>query len=251
MTTRGKASTQPVSRLNSDELPGNALQAEILLRLSEDAIEHLAGALSNQDYLTTTLKDLEGETAEALADLGECLNDLVHLVGNQEALAGVLAQNPMVAPTQESLTELLATAEELCAEKAKSARIFLRLASPAKVASLPIRVHRTDALRAMTNLIRNSIFHSPAGTTIVLSAGFTGPETWMRVADEGQTLDSEEVSSFTLQGQFTPDRGPRYGRGMALFIAKAACNACEAQLSSFSLEDGTGNCFEIRFSNKN
>ena len=85
-------------------------------------------------------------------------------------------------------------------------------------------------LRALFNLMQNSLDHTPPGTTIRLSSG-QRPDgnTFLAVEDDGGGMDDEALKR-CLDKHYSGN-GTRPGKGLGLFIVKSIADAHDAELT--------------------
>ena len=76
-------------------------------------------------------------------------------------------------------------------------------------------------LQAISNLVRNSILHTPMGTPISVSSSVTGTSIEFVVSDEGPGIPEEVLQKF---GEAFV-RGSESGTGLGLAVARAVAIA--------------------------
>ncbi|HMK12040.1 MAG TPA: ATP-binding protein, partial [Acidimicrobiales bacterium] len=94
--------------------------------------------------------------------------------------------------------------------------------------------------QVVTNLLENSVRHTPPGTVILVCARRDGDEVTVTVADNGPGIDPAIRDSI-----FEPFRSPRHAStGIGLSICSAIA---EAHGGTLRLRDDTGDgaCFEL------
>ena len=90
---------------------------------------------------------------------------------------------------RENLSDILATAKELCRSKAEAAGVSLELdCSPALVVSADASLLE----QAVMNLIDNAVKYSPQGESVRISAASIGERVEIRVTDHGCGIDKKE-----------------------------------------------------------
>jgi K+-sensing histidine kinase KdpD len=107
---------------------------------------------------------------------------------------------------------------------------------------------REPLTRALANLLRNAIQHSPASTTVRVALR-DGADQWsVLIEDEGVPLAPlVRSSAFTAAGQVGSKTVPngRYSRGLGLFCASLASTAAGATAHAIDPPRGAGNAFEL------
>jgi K+-sensing histidine kinase KdpD len=107
---------------------------------------------------------------------------------------------------------------------------------------------RESLERAMANLLRNSVQHSPTNGAVKVS-GRRDPGVFvMTIADSGTRLPTDASGqAFTAVGQVRAKSIPngRYSRGLGLYCAGLAALAARASVRSAEPPAGTTNAFEL------
>jgi two-component system heavy metal sensor histidine kinase CusS len=102
--------------------------------------------------------------------------------------------------------------------------------------------------RALDNLVRNSIQHSPQGATVRVAVKPGADEISVVVEDTGSSLGgSVRGTAFTALGQLSSKSVPngRYSRGLGLYCAALAAAAAGATVRVVKASGETGNAFEL------
>jgi signal transduction histidine kinase len=91
-----------------------------------------------------------------------------------------------------------------------------------------------DLTRVLRNLLSNAIRHTPAGSTVRISAGARGDTAWLRVQDACGGIPETELDrvfdpGFRGTDARTPDEGS--GAGLGLAIAKALAEAQQGRIT--------------------
>jgi signal transduction histidine kinase len=102
--------------------------------------------------------------------------------------------------------------------------------------------------RALANLLRNSVQHSPANGAVKVS-GRSDPDVFVvTIADSGTRLPPDiGDQAFTAAGQVHAKSIPngRYSRGLGLYCAGLAAFAGRASVRSVDPPEGMNNAFEL------
>ncbi len=102
--------------------------------------------------------------------------------------------------------------------------------------------------RALSNLVRNSIQHSPSGAVVHVSVRADSDSLVVVVEDTGSPLSTAvRATVFTAQGQIgaKSTAAGRYSRGLGLLCAALAASAAEASVRVIDPPSGKGNAFEL------
>lgn len=241
-----------------------------------DEIRLLAQAVN---LLADRLKSLEETRRHLLAnlvhELGRPLGALraaVHVLRRgadadpalrQELLTGIEAEIDRLQPLLDDLTRLhgqsLGRRELDCRQvalsdwlppilspwQAAAAEKSLQWRSDIP-AGLPVIALDGDQMaRAMGNLLSNAIKYTPSGGTIIVSAGRTAENIWLRVTDDGPGIapaDQTQVFEPFYRGQ-QPQRFPK-GLGLGLTIVRDIVQAHQGRITLDS-QLGVGSQFTI------
>ena len=140
------------------------------------------------------------------------------LVGEVLTLARLEAGNDPGALTRESvaLTDLVAPIAEDADFEARAAglRVTLAVAAEPKVRADAQLLHR-----AIENVVRNAVRHSPAGSTVEIEVGEAdaGADAIVRVADRGPGVAEDELEAiFEPFRRGAAARGEGFGLGLAI-----------------------------------
>jgi signal transduction histidine kinase len=106
--------------------------------------------------------------------------------------------------------------------------------------------NRDMLMRALCNLIRNSIQHAGESGKVSARAARDGAQLVVVVSDSGVALAPEVgEQAFTAEGQLSTKNvsGGRYSRGLGLYAARIAAGIAGASVQRSSATDGR---FELR-----
>lgn len=222
------------------------LIGELIGLLAHDLRNPLSALHSNLGYLDAVLPADEAEAREAVEDGVVSCDGLSHVIDNVDLLGQILRGGLSVSRSPFSVAALLAGAVERCQPAARSHGLKLELDPKARQMHVPVDVGRDLATRALTNLIRNSIQHAPASSTVQVSAAVEGGMVCVYVKDTGSTLSDElSENAFTAEGQVAAKlrANSRYSRGMGLYCARVAAHLCGAEVRV--VPSAKGNTFQL------
>jgi signal transduction histidine kinase len=189
--------------------------------------------------LASALSSVDEEMREALGDTIVSCDGLAHIIDNMEILAHALSGREGLARSRLDLVPLLTEVVSRHQALAKSHALELVLEPPASAPAY-VEAHRDMLGRALGNLVRNSIQHGGAGSVVRVSLGREGSEYVVRIVDEGMPLSEQlRLDGFTARGQLVAKsaRGGRYSRGLGLFSARVAADACGARVRTSTLTE--------------
>jgi signal transduction histidine kinase len=207
----------------------DATLGQMLRIAAHDLRNPLAVIISNLGYLRAVLEGAESEILETLLDTVTSCDDLKHVISNIELLGSTLRN---VVPDVTSGFELLACTQEVvaqCEGLAKSHDVdFERDLVQGEAAWAA----GSGALyeRALSNLVRNAIRHTPAGSVVRLELEVDSKRCCARVLDSGPAIDS--ATAFSARGQIEAKSTGigRYGRGLGLLVARISTAEMDATL---------------------
>jgi len=227
-------------------LPHAQLIGELIGLLAHDLRNPLSALHSNLGYLDAVLPSEEAEAREAVEDGVVSCDGLSHVIDNVDLLGQILRGGLSVSRSPFSVAALLAGAVERCQPAARSHGLKLELDAKARQMHVAVDVGRDLATRALTNLIRNSIQHAPASSTVMVSATVEGRQVSVYVRDSGSALTDELMeNAFTAEGQVAAKMraNSRYSRGMGLYCARLAARLCGAEVRV--VPSAKGNVFQL------
>jgi signal transduction histidine kinase len=214
--------------------------------LAHDLRNPLSALQSNLGFLASTDYVIDADGREAIDDGLVSCDGLAHIIANidliGQLLRGGVGGEGGTIDFRVLVEEIIAS----CGPVAKSHNVTVHFRSDASAACLA-RGDRDLVVRAITNLLRNSIQHSASGTAIRVSVRLEPTEVVVRIEDQGTVLGPEERSrAFTATGQVSSKLVPtgRYSRGLGLFAARIAAEATRASVRAVESPTG-GNAFEF------
>jgi len=91
------------------------------------------------------------------------------------------------------------------------------------LAAAPVRGDAVLIDRVVDNLVENALRYTPAGGLISVTAGSTGPDSYLRVANDGPVLSETDVEEmFERFHRRDGRRNPHGGAGLGLAIVRSA-----------------------------
>lgn len=204
-----------------------------LLRLAaHDLRNPLAVILSNLGYLKGSLAATPGDVTETLTDTLTSCGDLEHIIENLDLL-GWRLEKERVALSTVDLLGVLAQVTRAAEPLAQSHEVTL-VSNALSDAQLLVIGERNLLFRCLSNLLRNSIQHSPAGAEVHVRLESESDCCRVRVLDSGTLLNADwRAATFTVDGQISAKGSGegRYGRGLGSYVAHCAAEALGAELS--------------------
>jgi two-component system, OmpR family, sensor kinase len=188
------------------------------------------GVANDPEKAASSMQRIEDE-AKRMGDLVENLLMLARL-----------DQLPEIAREPVEISSLVADAAQDARVTAPDRRINLQIKGPATV------MGDSGQLRqVVSNLVRNALVHTPAGTTVDLRVSEEGDEAVLEVRDYGKGLPAED-SDVLFERFWRADpgrgRGPA-GAGLGLSIVRAVVAAHRGQVAAANAPGG-GAIFTVR-----
>lgn len=100
--------------------------------------------------------------------------------------------------------------------------------------------------QVVVNLLGNALGHTDAGGTVTVTSGHDDAVTWVRVADTGRGIASEELDRIFERFYRVPGATAPGGRGIGLTIARSLVEAHGGTLTAASDGLGAGATFLVR-----
>ncbi|HLA98988.1 MAG TPA: ATP-binding protein [Anaerolineales bacterium] len=203
-----------VERLNSLEQARSRLLANLVHELGRplgalrSAIQALAKGAAQDPHL---LSDLAGGMDGEAARMQHILDDLAHL---HDQVVGTLELDREAISLSEWLKQVLLPWQQAAQEKQLAWEEQIPGNLPTILAD-PVRLGQV-----IGNLASNAVRYTPAGKSVLVTAGVQGQEVWIKVSDTGAGIPVEEQGVI-----FTPfyrgDQGRRIKQGMGLGLSIA------------------------------
>ncbi len=233
------------SALDDDLKP--EIVGELLGLLAHDLRNPLSALHSNVGFLGSALENIDEEMQEALSDTLVSCDGLAHIIDNMEVLGLALSGRDTLPRARFDLRPVLTETVSRNQALARSHDVELRLEGAGASGAAHVECHRDMLVRAVGNLVRNSIQHSSGTSGVSVSLEASTKEYVVRVRDCGMPLAEQlRDEGFTARGQLVAKsaRGGRYSRGLGLFSARVAALAAGASVRATTDADGA-NLFEL------
>jgi signal transduction histidine kinase len=225
----------------SDELNPELVSA-LLGLFAHDLRNPLSALHSNVSFLGSVVGAADTEAHEALEDVAASSDALGHITDNLELFALALDGAKPREAHEFPLRDLLREAGQKSRRFAESYRVNLEVDADS-AADMRALANRDMLLRALSNLVRNSIQHAGETGKVSARARRIDGELVVLVTDTGSRLSQEmSEAAFTATGQLATKNvsGGRYSRGLGLYAARIA-----AAVAGASVRPGAQACFEL------
>jgi signal transduction histidine kinase len=230
------------------ELFDSVTFGELLGLLAHDLRNPLSALHSNLGFLTSIVRE-DGDAIEAVADGLVSCEGLAHIIDNIDLLGQTMRGVHYGEGARIDLFTLVGDVVSSARSMAESHNVTVvvlpRSGDPPAVSG-----PRELLGRALSNLLRNSIQHSPSGASVQIAVVQDEAGAGVRVEDSGAALpDAIRSTVFTPKGQINSKTAPagRYSRGLGLLSAALAAAAAQASVRAVAPSTGRGNAFELRF----
>jgi signal transduction histidine kinase len=218
---------------------------ELLGLIAHDLRNPLSALHSNLGFLRSVLAPSEHDARDAVDDGIVSCDGLAHIIDNidlfGQALRGAERGDAIVSDLGGLVAEVVRATHPM----AQSHGVDLKV-DEAVVERVAVESPRDLLARALSNLIRNSIQHSPSGAGVRVAMRVSPSEVIVSVRDEGTALTGEvRRDAFTAGGQIASKSIPngRYSRGLGLYCAALAAAAAGATVRGIDVPSGNG--FEL------
>jgi signal transduction histidine kinase len=225
----------------------SSVLGELLGLLAHDLRNPLSALHSNLGFLRSILGETDADTREAVDDGLVSCDGLAHIIDNIELLGQVLQKDERL---ECSPVDIAAVVKDVAASAQSMAQ-----SHGVKIVLLPSQAPGVIALgvreflsRALGNLLRNSIQHSPPGASVLVAVKTQADDVCITVEDAGTTLGGAvRGTAFTAMGQLASKSVPngRYSRGLGLYSAALAAAATGATVRVAPPSSGAANAFDL------
>jgi signal transduction histidine kinase len=224
-----------------------AVLGELLGLLAHDLRNPLSALHSNLGYLRSVVPEADVDAREALSDGLVSCDGLAHIIDNIELLGQTMRDGTRTDASLLDLAALVTDVVASCRAMAESHGVSVEWLGGVKEPAT-VQGPRELVVRALSNLVRNSIQHSPSGAMVRVSMRLAPDVLSVIVEDAGAPLvGAVRASAFTPAGQGGAKSVPngRYSRGLGLLSAALAATAAHATVRAVDPPRGSGNAFEL------
>lgn len=225
----------------------SAVFGELLGLLAHDLRNPLSALHSNLGFLGSVVAEADVDTREAVADGLVSCDGLAHIIDNIDLVGRTMRSGDHAEGVAFDVGGLVTDAVSAAQSMARSHSVEVDLV-PLPAERVTGHGARDLLIRALSNLLRNSIQHSPSGEVVRVSLRIDGHSAVVLVEDQGTPLSAAvRVSAFTAMGQTGSKSVPsgRYSRGLGLYCAALAAAAAQATVRAVEPSRGQGNAFEL------
>jgi len=220
---------------------------ELLGLLAHDLRNPLSALHSNLGFLTSIVRS-DKDASEAVSDGLVSCEGLAHIIDNIDLLGQSMRGLQYGDSSRIDVALLVAEVVSQARPMAESHNVTVQVKPSA---GEPPQTEGPRELfgRAIGNLLRNSIQHSPSGATVLVSVRKEAAGAVVLVEDTGVSLpDAMRANVFTPAGQIGAKSAPagRYSRGLGLLCAALAAAAARAKVRVVAPPESVGNAFELQ-----
>ena len=226
---------------------GAEMVGELLALIAHDLRNPLSALSSNLGFLASVSGTSDRDVAEAIQDSLISCDGLSHLIDNIDLFGQELRAKDSYAIGPLSIGPLITSTVTRCTQVAASHGLQLKLEPSVSKIDEEVNSNGDMLSRCLSNLIRNSLQHAPAGSLVRVSASAGSTVVQITVRDSGIDLPGDlERSAFTAAGQLSAKahHTGRYSRGLGLYAAKIAASAAGARIAVRS-DDSSRNIFTL------
>lgn len=223
-----------------------AVLGELLNLLAHDLRNPLSALQSNLGYLQSAIPESDRDAREAAGDGLISCDGLAHVIDNIDLLGLALRQTVRTDGAAIDLVALVTDVASACRTMAQSHGVGLEVEKNLKTGGVADG-SREYLTRALANLVRNSIQHSPPGNVVRIVLRADPAHFVLRVEDAGSKFpESLRTAAFTPSGQVNAKNVPsgRYSRGAGLYAAAIAASLGRGTVR-IAEDSGAGNAFEL------
>lgn len=225
------------------------LVSALLGLFAHDLRNPLSALHSNVSFLGSVVGSGDTEAHEALEDVAASSDALGHITDNLELFALALDGAKLREAHEFPLREVLRESAQKSRRFAESYRVNLHVDSES-AGDMRALANRDMLMRALCNLIRNSIQHAGESGKVSVHALRDGAKLVVAVTDSGVALAPEVgEQAFTAEGQLSTKNvsGGRYSRGLGLYAARIAASIGGVTVQRSNEPDGR---FELRLNGR-
>src|SRR5690606_16015673 len=149
----------------------NEVLGRLLALLAHDLRNPLSALHSNLGFLATVLGDPDPDVADAISDGLVSCEGLSHIIDNMDLLGHSLRGREPAATRRIRLASFVEEVVGACRTLAESHGLRIEILNELAQPDVEVMANRELLARALSNLVRNSIQHSPAGAVVRLFIG--------------------------------------------------------------------------------
>ncbi len=213
---------------------------ELLLQLSHDVRNPLAAIVTNLEFARRLVQESEHDPdlVESIEDSVIACDVLRRIVSNFDVL--VKGRHVSVTFNEVDVMTIVREVIKRCHARAQQAGVNLTLSEDGS--SPRALVDRNMLALAFENLMANAMQHAPRDSAIDVRAQHDGHTLTLSVRDSGRAIPPHERAlALSVAGHVPTGRREelRYGRGLGLLAARAACMAAGIELAVGGDEQGS------------
>ena len=220
---------------------------DLLVLLAHDLRNPLAALRTNLGFLSSVLQVQDQDIQEALHDSVLSCESAAHIIQNLDQLGFALLGNIGDQRVPVGVAAVVSEIANDCQGLAASYSVALEENASSVPPSLEVLANREMLIRALNNLIRNSIQHAMSRpVSIVIEEEKESVS--ILVLDGGERLTGapEIFTNPEAQVVSKSERSGRYGMGLGLLSAGIAAHAAGAQLDGAEPRAPFTNGFRLR-----
>jgi K+-sensing histidine kinase KdpD len=205
----------------------------------------LSALHSNLGFLRSILAPQDHDARDAVDDGIVSCDGLAHIIDNIDLFGQALRSTDRGDSILSDVAGLVAEVVRGTQAMAHSHGVELSFDASGGE-RIAVGAPRDLLARALSNLIRNSIQHSPSGTKVRVAMRSSPADVTVVVEDDGTPLQGAiGTAAFTAAGQIASKSIPngRYSRGLGLYCAALAAAAANARVQAKDVSKG--NLFEL------
>ncbi|MCS7071221.1 MAG: PAS domain-containing sensor histidine kinase, partial [Anaerolinea sp.] len=213
--------------------------ARFITAISHDFRTRLSSIETNRHLVQRLIERLDvDKTAPQIIDKLRAIDEIVRYLGDQLDNMGLIALAHQPQPLPFALAELLRSIDSEFQRCAAERGVCLTYTLPA---DLPLVVGDPDDIRrAIVQIVRNAIQHTPAGGTVTLRAEDINDHVHLFVSDTGAGIAADDLP-YIFDPFFRGDRARSTdsgGIGLGLTVAKMIMLMNDGDIAAANAPDG-------------
>lgn len=219
-------------------------QRELLSTTTHDLKGPLGAILLSSELLRDTLKD-GGKTAELALRIGSSAQGALHLIDEFLSARRIQEGNLILRPSEQSVSDLLASATTDYTTIAEARRISLVVVDSTPPGTIA-RVDRIGFHRVVGNLVTNALKFTESGGRVGVTVRILDGELELRVDDTGSGMEPAEVQRVFERFSRLERHRDIAGSGLGLFVVRSIVSAHGGQIAVTS-KIGAGTSIVVTF----